>query len=47
MRKRGLKVNAGKSKKRVSNGEEGLDCKVHVDEIFLEHVSNLNIWGVF
>ena len=30
-RKRGLKVNAGKSKVLVLNGEEGLVFEVHVD----------------
>ena len=29
-RRRGLKVNAGKSKVMVLNGEEGLECEVHV-----------------
>ena len=38
-RRRGLKVNAGKSKVMVLNGEEGLECEVHVDGIHLEHVS--------
>ena len=32
-RRRGLKVNAGKSKVMVLNGEEGLECEVHVDRI--------------
>ena len=30
-RRRGLKVNACKSKVMVLNGEEGLECQVHVD----------------
>ena len=38
-RRRGLKVNAGKSKVMVMNGEEGLVCVVHVDGVRLEHVS--------
>ena len=38
-RKRGLNVNAGKSKVMVINEEEGLECVVHVDEICLENVS--------
>ena len=38
-RRRGLKVNAGKSKVMVLNGEEGLECEVHVDRICLERVS--------
>ena len=37
--RRGLKVNAGKSKVMVLNREEGLQCEVHVDGIHLEHVS--------
>ena len=38
-RKRGLKVNGGKSKVMLLNGEEGLGFEVHVDGISLEHVS--------
>ena len=38
-RRRGMKVNGGKSKMMVMNGEEGLQCEVHVDGIPLEHVS--------
>ena len=37
-RKRGLKINAGKSKVMVLNGDEGFLCEVHVDFIRLEHV---------
>ena len=37
--RRGLKVNVSKSKVMVLNGEEGLECKVHVDRICLEHIS--------
>ena len=37
-RRRGLKVNADKSKVMVLNGEKGLECEVHVDEIRLEYV---------
>ena len=44
-RKRGLKINAGKSKVMVLNGEEGLKCKVHVDRIRLEHVSEFKYLG--
>ena len=33
------KVNAGKSKGMVMNGEERLECDIYVDEIHLEHVS--------
>ena len=38
-RKKELKVNAGKNEVMVLNGEEGLECEVHVDGIRLEHVS--------
>ena len=38
-RRRGLKVNAGKSKMMVLYGEEGLECVIHADGIRLEHVS--------
>ena len=34
-RRRGLKVNAAKSKVMVLNGEEGLEREVHVDEVRL------------
>ena len=44
-RRRGLKVNAGKSKVMVLNGEEGLECKVHVDRIRLEHVLEFKYLG--
>ena len=30
-KRKGLKVNAGKSKVMVLNGEEGLECEVYVD----------------
>ena len=46
-RRRGLKVNASKSKVMVLNEEEGFECEVHLDGIRFEHVSNLNIWHVF
>ena len=42
--RRGLKVNAGKSKRKV-DGEEGLECEVHVDGIRLEHVSEFKYFG--
>ena len=42
---RGLKVNAGKSKVMVLNGEEGLECEAHVDKIHLEHVSEFKYFG--
>ena len=38
-RRRELKVNAGKSKVIVLNGEEVLECEVHVDGIRLEGIS--------
>ena len=38
-RRRGPKVNAGKSKGMIQNGEEELECEVHVDGIYLEHIS--------
>ena len=44
-RRRGLEVNAGKSKVMVLNGEEGIDCEVHVDGIHLEHVSEFKYLG--
>ena len=34
-----MKVNAGKSKAMVLNGEEELECEVHIDGICLDHVS--------
>ena len=37
-RKRGLNVSEGKSMVMILNGEEGLECEVHVDRIRLEHV---------
>ena len=43
-RRRGLQVNAGKSKVMVVNGEDGLECEVRIR---LEYVSELNIWDVF
>ena len=45
--KRLLKVNAGKSKVIVMNGEEGPECEAHVDGICLEHVSEFKyFWYV-
>ena len=43
--RRGLKVNAVKSKLMVLNGEEGLECEVHVDGICLEHVLKFKYLG--
>ena len=37
--RRELKVNAGKRRVIVLNGEEGLKCEVYIDGIRLEHVS--------
>ena len=44
-RRRGLKVSAGKSKVIVLNGEEGLECEVHVDGTRLEYVSEFKYMG--
>ena len=41
----GLKFNAGKSKVMVMNGEERLECKVHIDRICLEHISEFKYLG--
>ena len=43
----GLKVNAGKSKVMVLNGEGGLECEVRVDGIRLEHVSYFKYFKCF
>ena len=32
-KRRGLKVNAGKNKVMVLNGEEGMECEVYIDGI--------------
>ena len=45
--RRGLKVNAGKSKVMVMNGEEGLECEVHIDRICLENVLEFKYLDVF
>ena len=44
-RRRELKVNAGKTKMMVLNGEEGLECEAHVDGIRLEHVWEFEYFG--
>ena len=45
-RRRGLSEGqCRKSKVMVLNGEEGLECKVHVDGIHLEHVSEFKYLG--
>ena len=38
-RRRGLKVNAGKNRAMLLNGEEGFECEVYVVEIRLKHIS--------
>ena len=45
-RRRRLKFNAGKSKVMVLNGEEILECKVHVNGIRLEHVSKFKYLNI-
>ena len=44
-KRRGLKVNAGKSKVMVLNREEGLECEINVEEICLEQVSEFKYLG--
>ena len=44
-RRRGLEVNAGKSKVMVLYREEGLECEVQRDGICLEHVSEFKYLG--
>ena len=44
-RRRGLKVNAGKRKVMIINGEEGLEYEVHLDGARLEHVSKFKYLG--
>ena len=44
-RRRGLKVNAGKSKEILLGGEEGLECEVCVDGKRLEHASEFKYLG--
>ena len=41
----GLKVNAGKSKVMVLEGEERLECEVHVNGIRLQYVSKFKYFG--
>ena len=43
--KRGLKVNAGKSKVMLIGGEEGLECEVCVDGIRLEYFLEFKYLG--
>ena len=44
-RRRCLKVNTGRSKVMVLNGEEGLECEFHVDSIHLEDVLEFKYLG--
>ena len=44
-RRRGLKVNANKTKVMVLNGEEELECEVSVDGMQLENVSEFKYLG--
>ena len=44
-RRRRIKFNAGKIGEMVLNGEEGLECEVHVDGIRLGHVSEFKYMG--
>ena len=44
-RRRGLRVNAAKSKVMVLSGKEGLECEVHIEGICLEHVSEFEYLG--
>ena len=47
-RRRGLKINVGKSKVIVVNRKEGLECEIHIDGIRLEHVSEFRcLWCVW
>ena len=45
MSRRGLKVSTGNNKVMVLNGEEELECEVHVDGIRLQHVSEFKYFG--
>ena len=44
-RRRGLSVNAGKSKVIMLNGEEGLEGEACIDGMQLEHVSEFKYLG--
>ena len=44
-RRREMKVNAAKSRVKVMNEEDGLECEVHVDRIRLEYVSEFKYLG--
>ena len=43
--KRGLKINAGKSKVMMLNGEEGLECEILVDGVRLDQFSESKYLG--
>ena len=43
--RRSLKVNAGKSKVMVLNGEEALECEIYKDNMQLEHMLELKYLG--
>ena len=43
-KRRGLEVNAGKSKVKL-NGEEGLEYVIRIDRMQLEHVSEFKYLG--
>ena len=47
-RRRELKVNAGKSKVIIMNGEEGLECEVQVGAIHLDFRAciQIQIFGI-
>ena len=44
-RRRGLRVNADKSKVMVLGGKEGLGCEIHGDVVQLEQVSEFKYLG--
>ena len=44
-RKRGLKVNSGKSKVMLLVGKEGLECEFCINRIRVEHVSEFKHLG--
>ena len=44
-RRRGLKVNVGKSNVMVLDGEKGLACQIHVEGIRLEDVTEFKYLG--
>ena len=46
-KRRGLKVNVGKSKVMVLGGEEGLEFEICVDGTPSEHVSEFKYLGCF